>query len=369
MVHITDPKEDMKNTNKDFENDIRKYDNIQVENIKDFVVKESKPKRISMRLNDNLLNNLKTYAKVNNMTMTEVIEGALKDKFKNKIVRDQYNIKPVMVLIPNTIELIKQYREKKINLIVNIGEDIEPLQRINAFDKQSKLYESNKDKFDIYTIDVTNNYLDTYISETNNYFDASYYNENNKDISKDWRHHTRHLGLIVIEHPELEQFEEIENGYVKIKDPVPIFLLIREYIGEIENVTIISKNEAMKRASLVSNMPIMNYMYDYEDIEKIREIKEPYDIISTLITETSVLKEEINKLKAENTRLLENTSSNDSNNLEIPEEKTKKYSTEELYNLVMYLEEFERNNQILKQEMEMQSKKAKELEEILRNIK
>ena len=88
MVHITDPKEDMKNTNKDFENDIRKYDNIQVENIKDFVVKESKPKRISMRLNDNLLHNLKTYAKVNNMTMTEVIEGALKDKFKNYVQYD-----------------------------------------------------------------------------------------------------------------------------------------------------------------------------------------------------------------------------------------------------------------------------------------
>lgn len=338
MVKITDPLKEL-DLEKTPEEKKELHDIIEKKQIKDIqLLLNTEEKKINqtVRLPESLINSLKVYCKVNNISINSVIEEFLIEKFKDKrIIRDKYELEEeTIILVPTNIKLLHEYIEKEVNLIANFKDTVDGTNTINLFDKQATIYNNNPEMFKIIQLKTTNNYLDSYDSTHECYFTEKPVKSLEEELDVflvDEKYYTSHLGLIVLQHHEVTTIETPEipsKNFTYIKEDritthttdgtyVTVFLLVHEFDNKIIHVKLITPHQALKYAEEVDNIDIINYIEDnlsvaeISDIEKlvtdeaelVRQIQFLTEVNSNYQEEHLALKDNYFDLKTENLKL------------------------------------------------------------------
>lgn len=305
MVKITDP---LKRLDLEGTPDERKlkHDKIEKQQIKNINLLATEEKKVNqtVRLPESLINSLKIYSKIHDISINSVIEGFLTAKFKDKkITRDVYETEEeVKIILPVTPSLIQMYIKEEVNVIANFDETEEGTINLNLFDKQAPVYKLNPSNFKIMTLQTTNNYLDSYDKANECYFDSDFYYDvlNELEASSNPYYENpifkSHLGLIVL---KLQDVTDERNIII-------YFLLVHEYDNIIRTVRVISPEAALKLAEEVENNDIIEYIRNDTDVIKFNDmalrIKTEKDLVNEIDRLTEInnkYSDEIDKLKSE----------------------------------------------------------------------
>lgn len=293
MVKITDMKEVNKINTKPTAETTEQY------NIKVDPTKKQKYKNISIRLTDNILNQLNLYAEQTEQSKTNIITELINKKFENKrITRDYFNLnKPTSLLIPTNNELTKQYIENKINLLVDVYEKQDKT-TLQPFTKQELLYNNFEQDLQIITIKQINNSLDVWDNIEQCYYSIyNLQNPQNKTLN--------HLGLLFIDQQKTNN---------------KLIVLVHCYKNKLCSARLINLSYAIDMAIKTDNKVLLDYLENQNEVENIQFIYNQYKkeqeykkTIQELQQQNKELKEQkykydtnvLNKLSIENKELKE----------------------------------------------------------------
>ncbi|MGN1321734.1 MAG: coiled-coil domain-containing protein [Methanosphaera sp.] len=295
MVKITIPKQTKKE---------QKHQEIELENItKEQLLKilegkqENKKKQLTIKITTNTVNQIRTYAKEQNTTVTNVLQTITSEYFKNKsITRDVItpNTK-TYIAIPVEQEARQKYIKQKINLLLTDPKK-DNYGNITAGEFDKFKIQNNKADLQYTQLKEINNLLDKYDSEEKCYY--SNYNAYNYDNPL-----LNHLGILIYEHKRiiLDNTDTSETG-----EHIPCdILLIHSYNGEVQEVRSITRQECYNIASDVNNKAILNYLDNYPQHEYITNVHE--DILDKKALQGIILKrtQQLGRVKHENKKLQE----------------------------------------------------------------
>lgn len=310
MVKITDMKETNKINKPTPKEPTEQYKNTNP-------TKKQKYNNISIRLTDNILNQLNLYAEQTQQSKTNIITELINNKFENKrITRDHFNLnKPTQILIPKTFELTKQYIDKKINLLVDVYQKQDKT-TLQPYTKQELLYNNFEQDLQIMTIEQINNSLDVWDN-----IEQCYYNTYN--LQNPANKTKNHLGLIIIDQQKTNN---------------KLFVLVQCYKNKLCSATIITLSIAIDLAIKTDNIILLDYLENQQEIKNIQSVHDQYK-------KEQEYKQTIQQLQQENKEL---------------KEQKYKYDTDILNNL-------SNENQQLKKQIQ-QYKKLENLVKELYNI-
>lgn len=292
--------------------------------VQDPTQKDKKNANIHVRLNHSISRQLRRYALEHNTNITNSVERIINEKFMNKkIDRDYFNLsEEAPLLVPQDDDLITMYLSDSINLLVAIQEDEKAKYTIKTFDKQEEIYNKNKNDFIILKIQRVNNVLDQYDKENDCYYTMYNYNDT-KDPFKN------HLGVCFITRLQTKINVDEKSTKKTTEEIIPI--LVQSYDNVLEEARIISQEELLQLSEEVNNHLLYLYVSNSDDFVNIRHIELVYE-------EKNKLRQQVNNLLFENTRLkksLEKENNNDedkTNSTLIQLEEENKQLQEELKN-------------------------------------
>lgn len=270
MVKITDMKETNKINKPTLSEPTEQYKNTNP-------TKKQKYNNISIRLTDNILNQLNLYAEQTQQSKTNIITELINNKFENKrITRDHFNLnKPTQILIPKNFELTKQYIDKKINLLVDVYQKQDKT-TLQPYTKQELLYNNFEQDLQIMTIEQINNSLDVWDNIEQCYY--SIYNlQNPANKTKN------HLGLIIIDQQKTNN---------------KLFVLVQCYKNKLCSAIIITLSVVIDLAIKTDNIILLDYLENQQEIENIKTIYTQYK-------KEQEYKQTIQQLQQENKELKE----------------------------------------------------------------
>lgn len=290
MVKITDIKDRNK---KEHTETKEQYNNVDP-------TKKQKYNNISVRLPENILNQLNIYSQQTGQTKTNIITDLIKSKFENKrITRDYFILdKPTSLLIPTETELIKEYMEKEINLIVDIYKKQENI-TLQPYTQQETIYKKYKQDLKIINIKQVNNTLDKW-DNIEHYYYSLYHLENTQTRN------LNHLGVLFI---------NLENTNNKL------IILVHCYKNNLCSAKIINIDTAKRLATETNNTILLNYLEHQKEINKIYSIVENRD-------KQEKYKNMIQKLQQENRELKEQRYNYDTDILQTLTDKNKKLESQ-----------------------------------------
>lgn len=322
--------------------DNQEKEKLTPEIIKKLITEDKKTKSttsVNIRLETSISNQIELQAKQVNTSKTEIIKGILTDFYNNKMItKGSFNLaEPVNLIIPKSVELIKEYENKKINIISSIVKEKNDTY-INPLDPHNELY--NNTGFELVPLNQGNNILDTYDPEKKCYYD-SMINDSHIDYSY-------HRGLII------KTIRDTNDNLITVL----IDLLISE--NELYGAYLITIDEGIHLSSISNNTELITYLHRLQEYEEITELvsynntnKELRDIIKSneytiqqLLEENDELKNEIELLNEDSKRMFNEKEDND---LLTYVEELESKNRELEYKLKQYHEESIKSNEILNQ--------------------
>ena len=323
MAKITDPSQpDTQNHQKIELENITKKELIEIlENKKS---KDTKQEQLAFKLTNNLLNQIKIYAKEHNTSRTNTVETIVTAYFKNKsITRDYFTLPTeVNIIIPIDEEIRLKYLEGHVNLMLKDQQVENGNIQVKPFDVFYSMLKDTPDKYINYvTLSNANNLLDQYDSKNKCYY-SNYHADQYSNIF------LNHLGVIILEnHGRIIEKE----GHSTIDDSLHYdILLIHSYNREVQEVRMITKEECYKLASEVHNTIICDYFDNYKQHEYIDSVHRDYIDKWVLKRQLHQTKEELQEMKSQNKKLHKTieTLSNGENIQEIQSELNKQHEQE-----------------------------------------
>lgn len=353
MVKITDPFKENKKELHDravhtdpetpFKPNIKFTDNILKEMLKP--VSKSKTTQVNLRLETNITDQLKVYAKEHDTTMTEIIKDILTEYYQNKkINQSTFKLKePVNLILPKSKTLLHEYIENEINIVSSIKQ-YDTQVSINPLDPQVNLYETSTGGYELVNVTHGNNILDVFDPDNRCYhLELDYYDD-------DLFTYSDHRGLLMVNVPSF-----IYNKPEDSLDTLLIDILISD--GKLIHASIITKERAMYLAKATDNMELLHFIHSIDEYNYISELIDYDNSNRELTKENHEMKQVITNLIDENENLkLENDGLIEEMKNNFEEVKNDDYN--------QYVERIEQENKKLKNKI-----RALELQEEERNIK
>ncbi len=363
MVKISNPFEENNNSNKNKQDTHKLEVSLTPTTIKKMLkpVNKQSTTPVNLRLETSIADQIKIYANEHDTTMTEVIKDIITEYYFNKkITRGSFKIKePVNLIIPKSMELVKEYVENEVNIVSSIKK-YDDHTTINPLDPQNNLYNNSNSGYEIITVTQANNILDVYNEEDNCYSFMSEYEFYEdpvitEDLEDEVYKNSSHRGLLIV---------NIKDTLTETINSLLIDVLT--FGNELTHALIITPERATALARITGNMELISFIKNIEDYSNIWELVSYDNTNKELTKENHEIKQVMSNLIDENESLkLENESLTEEIKETFLEVKDNEYNT--------YVERIEKENKELKDKLkalELREKaRVSNMESILNNIK
>ena len=362
MVKISNPFEENNNSNKNKQDTHKLEVSLTPTTIKKMLkpVNKQSTTPVNLRLETSIADQIKIYANEHDTTMTEVIKDIITEYYFNKkITRGSFKIKePVNLIIPKSMELVKEYVENEVNIVSSIKQ-YDDHTTINPLDPQNNLYNNSSSGYEIITVTQANNILDVYNEEDNCYSFMSeyvFYEDPviTEDLEDEVYKNSSHRGLLIV---------TIKDTLTETINSLLIDVLT--FGNELTRALIITPERAIELARITGNMELISFIDKIEDYSNIWELVSYDNTNKELTNENHEIKQIMSNLIDENESLkLENESLTEEIKETFLEVKDNEYNT--------YVELIEKENKKLKNELKTLELKEKarvsDMEDILNKI-
>ena len=363
MVKISNPFEENNNSNKNKQDTHKLEVSLTPTTIKKMLkpVNKQSTTPVNLRLETSIADQIKIYANEHDTTMTEVIKDIITEYYFNKkITRGSFKIKePVNLIIPKSMELVKEYVENEVNIVSSIKQ-YDDHTTINPLDPQSNLYNNSNSGYEIITVTQANNILDVYNEEDNCYSFMSEYEFYEdpvitEDLEDEVYKNSSHRGLLIV---------NIKDTLTETINSLLIDVLT--FGNELTHALIITPERATALARITGNLELISFIKNIEDYSNIWELVSYDNTNKELTKENHEIKQIMSNLIDENESLkLENESLTEEIKETFLEVKDNEYNT--------YVELIEKENKKLKNELKTLELKEKarvsDMEDILNKIR
>lgn len=363
MVKISNPFEENNNSNKNKQDTHKLEVSLTPTTIKKMLkpVNKQSTTPVNLRLETSIADQIKIYANEHDTTMTEVIKDIITEYYFNKkITRGSFKIKePVNLIIPKSMELVKEYVENEVNIVSSIKQ-YDDHTTINPLDPQNNLYNNSNSGYEIITVTQANNILDVYNEEDNCYSFMSEYEFYEdpvitEDLEDEIYKNSSHRGLLIV---------TIKDTLTETINSLLIDVLT--FGNKLTHALIITPERAIELARITGNMELISFIKNIEDYSNIWELVSYDNTNKELTKENHEIKQIMSNLIDENESLkLENESLTEEIKETFLEVKDNEYNT--------YVELIEKENKKLKNELKTLELKEKarvsDMEDILNKIR